>query len=56
MGRIVAPYGVFGWLKIVPDTERLMAYLITTLGGLVKVTIGVNCWLKRLRFTMMSSW
>ena len=21
MGRIVAPYGVFGWLKIVPDTE-----------------------------------
>ncbi|MBA3696523.1 MAG: ribosome maturation factor RimM [Methylotenera sp.] len=23
MGRIVAPYGVFGWLKIVPDTEVL---------------------------------
>jgi len=23
MGRIVAPYGVFGWLKIVPDTEAL---------------------------------
>jgi 16S rRNA processing protein RimM len=22
MGRIVAPYGVFGWLKIVPDTEE----------------------------------
>lgn len=22
MGRIVAPYGVFGWLKIVPDTEQ----------------------------------
>jgi 16S rRNA processing protein RimM len=21
MGRIVAPYGVFGWLKLVPDTE-----------------------------------
>jgi len=21
MGRIVAPYGVFGWLKIIPDTE-----------------------------------
>lgn len=21
MGRIVAPYGVFGWLKVVPDTE-----------------------------------
>ena len=21
MGRIIAPYGVFGWLKIVPDTE-----------------------------------
>jgi 16S rRNA processing protein RimM len=21
MGRVVAPYGVFGWLKIVPDTE-----------------------------------
>jgi 16S rRNA processing protein RimM len=21
MGRIVSPYGVFGWLKIVPDTE-----------------------------------
>lgn len=23
MGRIVAPYGVFGWLKIVPDTETM---------------------------------
>ncbi len=23
MGRIVAPYGVYGWLKIVPDTEAL---------------------------------
>jgi 16S rRNA processing protein RimM len=23
MGRIVAPYGVFGWLKVVPDTEAL---------------------------------
>ncbi len=23
MGRIVAPYGVYGWLKIVPDTEHL---------------------------------
>ena len=22
MGRVVAPYGVFGWLKIVPDTEE----------------------------------
>ena len=21
MGRIVAPYGVFGWVKIIPDTE-----------------------------------
>ena len=21
MGRIAAPYGVFGWLKIIPDTE-----------------------------------
>ncbi|MBC7755499.1 MAG: ribosome maturation factor RimM [Bdellovibrio sp.] len=21
MGRVFAPYGVFGWLKIVPDTE-----------------------------------
>jgi len=21
MGRIVAPYGVYGWLKVVPDTE-----------------------------------
>ena len=21
MGRIIAPYGVFGWLKIIPDTE-----------------------------------
>jgi len=21
MGRVVAPYGVFGWLKVVPDTE-----------------------------------
>ena len=21
MGRIVAPYGVFGWLKVIPDTE-----------------------------------
>ncbi len=23
MGRIVAPYGVQGWLKVVPDTENL---------------------------------
>lgn len=23
MGRIVAPYGVFGWLKVVPDTETI---------------------------------
>lgn len=23
MGRIVAPYGIFGWLKIQPDTEVL---------------------------------
>ena len=23
MGRIVAPYGVFGWLKVVPDTETM---------------------------------
>ncbi|HSI45705.1 MAG TPA: ribosome maturation factor RimM [Methylophilus sp.] len=23
MGRIVAPYGVYGWLKVVPDTETL---------------------------------
>lgn len=23
MGRIVAPYGIFGWLKIQPDTETL---------------------------------
>ena len=22
MGRVVAPYGVFGWLKILPDTEE----------------------------------
>lgn len=22
MGRIVAPYGVYGWLKVVPDTEE----------------------------------
>ena len=21
MGRIVAPYGVFGWVKVIPDTE-----------------------------------
>jgi len=21
MGRVVAPYGVFGWLKVLPDTE-----------------------------------
>ena len=21
MGRIVAPYGVFGWLKVLPETE-----------------------------------
>jgi len=23
MGRIVAPYGVYGWLKVLPDTETL---------------------------------
>ena len=35
MGRIVAPYGVFGWLKIVPDTEvfdGLLDYDIWWLG------------------------
>jgi len=21
MGRVVAPYGVYGWLKVIPDTE-----------------------------------
>lgn len=23
MGRVVAPYGVFGWLKVLPDTEAM---------------------------------
>lgn len=23
MGRVVAPYGVYGWLKVIPDTEAL---------------------------------
>jgi len=23
MGRIVAPYGVYGWLKVLPDTEAI---------------------------------
>lgn len=23
MGRIVAPYGVYGWLKVIPDTEAM---------------------------------
>ena len=23
MGRIVAPYGIFGWVKILPDTEAI---------------------------------
>lgn len=23
MGRIIAPYGVYGWLKVLPDTEAL---------------------------------
>ena len=23
MGRIVAPYGIFGWVKILPDTETI---------------------------------
>ena len=27
MGRVVAPYGVFGWLKIVPDTEEFAGLL-----------------------------
>lgn len=27
MGRIVVPYGVFGWVKVVPDTERLDSLL-----------------------------
>jgi 16S rRNA processing protein RimM len=22
MGRVIAPYGVFGWLKVIPDTEE----------------------------------
>ena len=28
MGRVVAPYGVFGWLKIVPDTEVFDGLLV----------------------------
>ena len=27
MGRIVAPYGVLGWLKILPETELLNGLL-----------------------------
>ena len=27
MGRVVAPYGVFGWLKVLPDTEILDSLL-----------------------------
>lgn len=27
MGRVVAPYGVFGWLKVLPDTETLESLL-----------------------------
>lgn len=27
MGRVVAPYGVFGWLKVLPDTEILNGLL-----------------------------
>ena len=27
MGRVVAPYGVIGWLKIVPDTEEFDSLL-----------------------------
>lgn len=27
MGRIVAPYGIMGWLKIVPDTEEFDSLL-----------------------------
>lgn len=27
MGRVVAPYGVFGWLKVLPDTETLDSLL-----------------------------
>ena len=23
MGRVVAPYGVYGWLKVLPDTEEI---------------------------------
>ncbi len=23
MGRVVAPYGVYGWLKVIPDTETM---------------------------------
>jgi 16S rRNA processing protein RimM len=23
MGRIVAPYGILGWVKVKPDTEQL---------------------------------
>jgi 16S rRNA processing protein RimM len=23
MGRVVAPYGVYGWLKVIPDTEQM---------------------------------
>lgn len=23
MGRVIAPYGVYGWLKVIPDTEAI---------------------------------
>ena len=35
MGRVVAPYGVVGWLKVIPDTEQfdgLLAYKTWWLG------------------------
>ncbi len=52
MGRIVAPYGVFGWLKVVPDTEAFDGLFDYDTWWLGKITIGVKWWLKLQKFTM----
>lgn len=52
MGRIVAPYGVLGWLKVQPDTEvldNLLDYPDWWLGhedGLIKSGSTKNSWQK----------
>ncbi len=51
-GRIVAPYGVYGWLKVLPDTEALDGLFDYDTWWIGK-TIGVKSPLSKQKSTTM---